>query len=140
MKNKESNHSLSLHFAAEENNLWLARQLVQSGHHLDVLGVDGQSALYVAVEAGHVVMARYLSRSGASAVGPCGRSLLHAAVLSESMEMLRFVIGQGYCDFADDGGLIPSFLAADMGLWDMYDLIMDSTDDAAAGRVLDRVA
>lgn len=87
-----------LHYAAEANELEIAKYLVESGIEVDVLDDDGETPLFSAAASGEADVLRYLLSKGANPNAKGSRwshTPLHRASASDNIEGARILIQYG---------------------------------------------
>ena len=87
----------ALHYAAEHEQVGVARLLIENGAQIDVRTRGGRTPLMFAVLRGDSMMVDLLLEHGANlkALGPNTRTLLHIAVQSGNLKIVQLLIARG---------------------------------------------
>ena len=91
----DNNGSTCPHLAAREGALMVLEFLVKSGCDMDSEKKDGNTALYLACENGHLDVVKYMVSTGhcdMTISGFEGENLLHAACRSKNLELVQYLV------------------------------------------------
>jgi len=130
-------HSLlpSLHQAAQEGNLDVLKQYIESGVDCDQRNSGGQTPLILAAEAGHLALVKYLLHRGAklnykSKHGGEETALIMAAN-SNHLEVVRELLEHGADpDASDNEGISALMTAASWGYVEILACLLKTIDQA----------
>ncbi|XP_061845342.1 ankyrin repeat and SOCS box protein 3 isoform X1 [Colius striatus] len=123
----------ALHLSARHGALESARVLLEAGADPNEVTNEATTPLFLAVENGHVDMAKFLLQRGANVQGPhswSGWNSLHTAAFQGFTEIMKILLESGASkESKDDFGITPLFVAAQYGKLESLKLLVSQGAD-----------
>lgn len=124
--------STPLHYAASQGSTEGVRMLAEAGATIDIRDYQGNAPIHLAAYRGCSQIVSTLSENGSRGIRDrFGRTALHQAALSGSMELMDvLIIDDIYMEAKDRNGQTPLSLAARIGHSDSVEKFLDKGADA----------